>query len=323
MLPGLTNVRAGWVVFVTFAVSAAGGAVLVALQPPRDRPRAASPSEAAVEAPAIVVSSPTPSASALPVVRARSPVPSKDGPCPSDMVLVDGFYCPFVAHVCREERPKDHVCAAFEPRVLCEGTLRRRRYCVDRFEYPNQEGVLPAVMMDFEDAERACAAEDKRLCTVAEWQLACEGERQWPYPSGVVRDKATCNWDRRPEHPVAPTRGPRVAEAAGRADGRVPAGSLEGCASPFGVHDMGGNVAEWVREPNGGKAREPFVSVVAGGAWGASAGTCRAVDDANAPTHRASTLGLRCCADPAGPAAPDEKRRAQGGFRAIPQAGLP
>jgi hypothetical protein len=317
-------VRAGRVVFVTFAVSAAAGAVLVAIQPPRPPPPAPPATASAFEPPGIVaVTSGVHGAATVTAVTVAPPAPSHDGPCPADMVLVDGFYCPFVAHVCKDERAKDRVCAAFEPRVLCEGTLHRRRFCVDRFEYPNQAGVLPAMMVDFEDAERACAAEDKRLCTVTEWQLACEGERLLPYPTGVLRDKAACNWDRRPETSVAPSRGPRVAEALVRSDGREPAGAATGCASPFGAMDMAGNVAEWVREPNGGKAREPFASVVAGGAWGPSPGTCRSVDTANAPTHRASTLGFRCCTDPAGPRAPDEKRRPRAGFRPIPQAGLP
>jgi formylglycine-generating enzyme required for sulfatase activity len=241
------------------------------------------------------------------------------------MVLVEAFHCPFVAHVCKKRMPGPRgACVAFEPRVLCEGTLRKKRFCVDRFEYPNLEGALPAVLVDWNEAKRACAAEDKRLCTVDEWQLACEGEAILPYTTGVLRAKGDCNWDARAETPVIPTRGLGVATELARLDGRVPSGSLARCVSPFGVHDMGGNVAEWVDDPTGSLKRAPFASVVAGGAFGASEGTCRAVDADGAPSQRASTVGFRCCADPEGLPVPGDKRKAKGGFQPLATApGLP
>ena len=133
--------------------------------------------------------------------------------------------------------------------MLCEGRLEHRRYCIDRYEYPNLEGVVPAVMVDWNDARRACAVEGKRLCTAEEWEFACEGPEMWPYPYGIERDPTACNIDRavHAAGPAArsrdPGRSPREVE---RLDKRVPSGSLPRCVSPFGVHDMTGNVDEWV-----------------------------------------------------------------------------
>ena len=109
--------------------------------------------------------------------------PESSAACGDGMVLVDGIYCPYVGHTCTkflfEERD---VCDHYAPEVLCEGRLQHRRYCMDVFEYPNLEGVVPAVMVDWDDAKRVCGVEGKRLCTTEEWEFACEGPQMWPYP---------------------------------------------------------------------------------------------------------------------------------------------
>jgi formylglycine-generating enzyme required for sulfatase activity len=248
------------------------------------------------------------------------------------MVLVDGAYCPFVAHRCKKERKsrsrEEAVCELYDNAVLCEGALDPLRYCIDRYEYPNRVGALPATLVSFEEAERACATEDKRLCTLREWTFACEGEAVLPYPVGLERKAAVCNWDAGPDAHVTPTRGPHVAATLAKADRRMAAGERTTCASPFGVVDLGGNVAEWVVEPTQSKKRDPFASVIAGGGWGSGPGACRTHDDAHPPPHRAAMVGFRCCADAWNdgslPRMPRMSRKRPAGFAPIlPPAGLP
>lgn len=265
-----------------------------------------APPTASVERPAVeegIVSS-SPVASAAPA-QAPPSIPleeaSHDGPCSSDMLLVTGDLCPFVAHRCLERRKPDRpgqdvACTRYRNEVLCEGALVPMRFCIDRFEYPNRRGVLPAVLISFEGAERVCAAEGKRLCTAKEWMFACEGTAVLPYAVGLARTDA-CNWDAGPETRVAPTRGPNVATSFGAIDRRTPSGARAACTSPSGALDLAGNVAEWVYEPTNTRGNAPFASVVAGGAWGSGPSACRAQDDGHPPAHRAANLGFRCCAD--------------------------
>lgn len=262
---------------------------------------------------------PTPAPTGRPPPNPTDP----DAPCAADAVLVDGHFCPFVAHTCERTRRQERLgieppCEAFKDQVLCQGALKRLRFCIDRFEYPNREGALPAVLVSFDEAERACEADGKRLCNHYEWTFACEGEAIVPYPIGLERTPATCNWDAGPESPVVPSQGPRVASALLAVDKRTAAGERPACKSPFEVQDLAGNVAEWTRDPTRTRSSPPFVSVIAGGAWGSSPSTCRTLEDSQPPPHRSSLLGFRCCSDPYGPAAAKPPTpRPRGGLRPI------
>jgi hypothetical protein len=328
--------RPGYVLVLVFAGSAALAVGLVALsrssptaagRPSSPAPPASAPDlePASLAETAHAVASAAPSA----IDATNAPPVGLTTDCPADMLLVDGWYCPFVAHRCDKARKPSRpgapeVCDAFRPEVLCEGTLERTRFCVDPYEYPNRAGMLPAVLVDFDEAARACEIEGKRLCTAREWTLACEGETIYPYPTGVRRDRSLCRWDAGPEGRVAPSAGPGVEAALARIDRRAPAGSHASCASPFGALDMAANVAEWAVDPHGSRKREPFVSVIAGGAWGDGPATCRTADPSLPPAHRAATLGFRCCSDAAPPpgagseATPARKKAPGGGFRPLP-----
>ncbi len=236
--------------------------------------------------------------------------------CPSDMVRVEAERCPFVAHRCERKRKEvgarrgGGVCERFRDEVLCEGRAQALSFCVDRFEYPNRKGARPTVLVDFEEAERACDTEGKRLCTVAEWQLACEGGAAAPYPTGLTREPTVCHWDAGPVTEVLPSRGPEVAALFERADRRVRSGDRPLCASVFGVLDQAGNVREWVRDPEGSRTKPPFSSGVAGGAWGGGPGTCRTLDSEVAPRSRSASVGFRCCVDAeASPTLRGDRRR--------------
>ena len=100
-------------------------------------------------------------------------------------------------------------------------------------------GLVPSGALSRWRAARACQAQGKRLCTNAEWKLACATEMSL-FPWNVVTlPPNTCNdaWT-----------GPGVA---------VPAGSYPDCTPNEGTgdeptHDMIGNLAEWVADDHSG-----------------------------------------------------------------------
>jgi formylglycine-generating enzyme len=219
--------------------------------------------------------------------------------CPGGMVYVEGAYCPYVAHRCAAHlgvAGRDRRCDRYHDDLVCDGRPSRLAYCIDRHEYPNQPGMLPAILIDYREAERACAIEGKRLCEAEEWIFACEGPRTWPYPTGLTRDSA-CNVDRVPRQPSreALARPFDVSVEVARLDQRVPSGTS--CASPFGVFDTTGNVAEWVHDREGKKHVAPFTTALAGGHWERALATCRALDRDHGARHRDHRSGFRCCRD--------------------------
>src|SRR5690606_12592046 len=82
--------------------------------------------------------------------------------CPDGMVLVEGEYCTLgggaadqkaVKHECVQEwyapQNKKRVCEEFAPKAECVGKLVPKRYCIDRYAWPNQKGERPEVMNRF------------------------------------------------------------------------------------------------------------------------------------------------------------------------------
>lgn len=281
---------------------------------------------AAASASAAAIPSPTASAalSASAVVSA-SPAPAAAPGCPEDMVLVAGAYCPDVEQTCirhhaefeRDQRKKKKQKASGEggerstvsercleyaaPSKCLSKEKKPLRFCVDRYEFPNKKGELPDLLISWTEAKKKCEALGKRLCTVEEFNFACEGEAMLPYTYGFVRDAQKCSIDkeyRKREKKLFPyekcMKKPACKEHLAKLDQRLPAGSQPECVSPFGVYDMNGNINEWVEIP--GK-KYPDRSGLKGGWWGPVRGRCRPTVDFHHEDDYGYEEGFRCCAN--------------------------
>ncbi|MBK7581423.1 MAG: SUMF1/EgtB/PvdO family nonheme iron enzyme [Myxococcales bacterium] len=233
---------------------------------------------------------------------ASQPAPAAPARCADGMLMVEGIYCPYVGHRCVEwlQEKRDRCRRYDEKTILCEGLKVKKSFCMDRFEYPNQQGVYPVVMASWVDAEQACLAEGKRLCTESEWTFACEGEKMVPYPYGFERRADACNIDRHYRDPdfSAFSHDRQISEEVSRLDQRVQSGSMSACVSPFGIHDMTGNVDEWVVNEDPAIDKGEDVSGLKGGYWGPIRARCRPVTNSHNRWFRFYQAGFRCCADP-------------------------
>jgi hypothetical protein len=154
----------------------------------------------------------------------------------------------------------------------------------------SRDGALPWTNVTWDDAEAACLAVGKRLCTAAEWVAACQGATGTVYPYGDLYEGAWCNGE---DHDGVP----------GGADDDVllPTGDLGMCLSADGAYDLSGNVREWTDDLRGTTSGGDPIYVVRGGEYHTpSPGlTCsfdlsQAVYDVVLPT-----IGFRCCSDTA------------------------
>jgi sulfatase modifying factor 1 len=225
-----------------------------------------------------------------------------DDPCPSDMVEVEGEYCPSVVQNCLRFLDPDTKlqCAEFEhgpASAICPLKTSHKRFCIDRFEWPNERGALPQYMASWREATASCESIGKRLCADTEWTLACEGPERQPYPygDGYVRDDRACNIDKPYiwPHPERIFDAKTQDQELAHLDQREPSGTRTSCVSPYGVNDMVGNVDEWViNESQGGK---PYRSGLKGGYWGPVRTRCRPMTTAHEESFRYYQIGFRCC----------------------------
>ncbi len=260
-------------------------AVSAALKP-QPAPTAAPPTSAEPAA-----SAPRPATSAEPWWKDGLLDPAADpAPCPPEMVLVEGKYCPKLKHECEKYMdggPKSkaflgkHRCAIFKKGTKCKVERELRRFCIDRDEYTPEGDTLPLVDQSWNMARELCTSLGKRLCFESEWEFACEGEELRPYPYGWERNSKICNHDQ------------KDLEYRGKLrDLRKPSAELKECVSPFGVRNMVGNVDEWAHRDGGWK---PWRASMRGGWWLAGRNNCRAATTGHDEYYYGKQSGFRCC----------------------------
>ncbi len=151
----------------------------------------------------------------------------------------------------------------------------------------------PALYVTWSEASDFCRAQGKRLPTEAEWEKAARGDSGNLFP-----------WGQRPPTPALAMFGqyhvheiPIVASVDSGEEGR----------SPYGLHHMAGNAAEWVEDWFGidyyatmpdrnpqGPANGRY-KVVRGGSWKSAPALLRTATRGGAsPDQRAATIGFRC-----------------------------
>jgi hypothetical protein len=220
------------------------------------------------------------------------------------MQLVAGEYCSDVEHNCLEEwydeSNKKRVCEKFEPVSKCVGSKAAKRFCIDRYSWPNVKGERPEVMNNFYQAQVKCAAVGKRLCTESEWTMACEGPEMKPFPYGYVRDTAKCNGDFPWDSPNMAKVAARDATELARLWHGVRNGAQPQCVSDYGVADLAGNTDD-IASSETYSARSKFDSVNTGGPWYKGVrNQCRPKIYTHDPGFYYYFLGFRCCAEPDG-----------------------
>jgi hypothetical protein len=103
------------------------------------------------------------------------------------MAHVRKDHCPKLERRClKDEYDKANhitICHRFEEgSARCEEPRFALDFCIDHYEFPNQKGARPPVMVDWYHAMGQCAAAGKRLCYESEWVAACEGPDDKPVP---------------------------------------------------------------------------------------------------------------------------------------------
>ena len=213
-------------------------------------------------------------------------------PCPTGMVLVEGDYCPEVEQQCLEWMDQGHYhyfrCkhyAHLGERACKSKKKIHERFCIDVTERTEPGSDLPLNRQSWTSSKKLCEDDGGRLCLTREWELACEGEEMRPYPYGWDRDSSVCNADI--DHGLG-----RIGRLV---DHRAPASAHPACVSPFGVHDMSGNVDEWTTidgMPRGSR------EVMHGSWWMPGRNACRSYQAGHGAYYAGTESGTRCCADP-------------------------
>jgi iron(II)-dependent oxidoreductase len=198
---------------------------------------------------------------------------------PAHDVILDGFYIGRYETSNRE----------YAQYLKANPSAKQPRYWEDpKFNAPEQ----PVVGVTWKEARKYCQWKNQELPTEAQWEKASRGKRPITYPWGnEPPDKTKLNFNSVLGHPA-------------------PVGSYEAGKSDYGVYDLSGNVAEWVRDwhypeyylyspkKNPPGPEKGQYKVIRGGHWMSNDEDVRLTyRNATVPKIRSKTVGFRCVAE--------------------------
>ena len=212
--------------------------------------------------------------------------------CPPGMVAIEETYCidPFEASLVE---------------MLDKGVERPYPFylTVDgkKVRAVSRAGAVPQGYISGAQAQAACRASHKRLCTAEEWVKACRGPGGYDWGYAAQRRGNACN-DVRATHPVVDLfktdkgvwdeehmNDPRLLQLPNTVKA---AGASPQCTNDYGVFDMVGNLEEWVDDPAGTFLGGYFMGATANGPG------CAYTTTAHDFGYHDYSTGFRCCADP-------------------------
>ena len=229
----------------------------------------------------------------LSALLAETPVASA-AMCPPNMASVLGRFC-----IDRYEASVD---------VVDENGATLRRHSPYHSPSPGQRlvarsrrNVVPQAHFSRMQAEAACIAAGKRLCTDSEWVTACRGRQPTRYPYGDQWERGRCN-----DEGVSPLlkfhgrdesvatfgfeamNDPRLNQVPGSV---ARTGQFRRCRNSFGIYDMVGNLHEWTAARTGIFRGGYYLDTETNGKG------CEYTTAAHSPAYHDYSIGFRCCAD--------------------------
>ena len=214
-------------------------------------------------------------------------MPAVAGACPEEMALVQGRFCIDRWEASLVETTADGE-VPFTP-YASPGTRSVRAV--------SMVDVVPQGYISRDQAEAACEASSKRLCSEEEWVAACQGDPPQHYPYGDERRKGACNDSGisplhvyYPESPQTYLPGPMNDPRLNQTPNTVAhTGASADCVGDLGVYDMVGNLHEWVMSPKATFRGGYFQDTRINGEG------CAYRTTAHAAAYHDYSTGFRCC----------------------------
>ena len=159
--------------------------------------------------------------------------------------------------------------------------------------------AIPQGYISGQQAQQACQAAGKRLCTDQEWLRACGGSDLTLFPYGEIRIWGQCN-DSRTQHPAISYFGTNNDQIWSmlsnpcinqQPESLTSNDQYQECVSDEGVYHMVGGLHEWTSDPNGTFRGGFYADTMRNGQG------CQYRTTAHNFAHSDYSTGFRCCSN--------------------------